>query len=328
MAPFGPFAADRRVAVAVSGGADSMALAWLLARWGRPEAVLVDHGLRAESGAEVAEAAIRLAAFGVPSAVVHLRDCPRDAAGARKARYGALIEHCRAQGLVELCLGHHARDQAETVLMRGARGSGPAGLAGMSAVSLRGPVRLLRPLLAIDPELLRHMLCAASIGWCDDPGNTDPATIRGRLRQSFRGDAHLVDRTLAEQGRAAQARQAVERRTAAELASVAAMTPSGVATIAEHLSAPALSALIWAVSGRAYPPGTAQVARAVPMRPQTLHGVQIRRAGAGWEVRREARVPERRFRAGWFDPLRAMVQPIFVPAAGGGDAERDNAPHV
>lgn len=328
MAPLGPFSADRRVAVAVSGGADSMSLAWLLSHWGRPEAVLVDHGLRAESGAEVTQAAERLAGFGVPSTVLRLQDCPPSAAGARTARYDALIAHCRMNGLADVCLGHHARDQAETVLMRGARGSGRAGMAGMSAASLRGCVRLLRPLLAIQPADLRFILRAASIGWCEDPGNDDPLTIRGRWRQAFRHDPTLAPEALAAQAEAARDRRNGEYAIAGELAGGVSLSTAGVATITMELSAPALSAVIWAVSGRPYPPGSAQVGRALPMRAQTLHGCQIRRAGGAWRVLREPTVPERRFRAGRFNPDRALVPPIFEPATGHGDAERDRAPHV
>lgn len=328
MAPLGPFSADRRVAVAVSGGADSMALAWLLSHWGRPEAVLVDHGLRAESGAEVTEAAERLAGFGVPSTVLRLRDCPPSAAGARTARYDALIAHCRMHGLADLCLGHHARDQAETVLMRGARGSGRAGMAGMSAVSLRGCVRLLRPLLTTQPAELRSVLRAASIGWCEDPGNDDPLTVRGRWRQAFRHDPTLAPEALVIQAEAARERRNGEQAIASELAGGLSLSSSGVASITTELSAPALSAVIWAVSGRPYPPGSAQVGRALPLRAQTVHGCQIRRAGGAWQVLREPTVPERRFRAGWFNPHRALVPPIFEPATDHGDAERDRTPHV
>jgi len=328
MRPLGPFAADRRVAVAVSGGADSMALAWLLAQWGRPHAILVDHGLRPGSDAEVTEAADRLAAFGVPATVVTLRDLRPGAAAARAARYDALTATCARLGQVELCLGHHARDQAETVLMRRDRGSGPAGLAGMSALSVRRGVRLLRPLLAVEPARLRTMLQMAGVGWCDDPGNDDPATVRGGMRQAFRRDPNLAIAAQDSQAKAALARWAVDRAVAQELAATVTIAPGGSAEVRGTLSAPALSALIWTVSGRPYPPSPALVARATPMRAQTLHGVQIARAGTGWRVMREPAVPERRFPAGHFEPARPICPTEFVMPGHDGDADCAPAPYV
>lgn len=328
MRPLGPFAADRRVAVAVSGGADSMALAWLLAQWGRPHAILVDHGLRPGSDAEVTEAADRLAAFGVPATVVTLRDLRPGAAAARAARYDALTATCARLGQVELCLGHHARDQAETVLMRRDRGSGPAGLAGMSALSVRRGVRLLRPLLAVEPARLRTMLQMAGVGWCDDPGNDDPATVRGGMRQAFRRDPNLAIAAQDSQAKAALARWAVDWAVAQELAATVTIAPGGSAEVRGTLSAPALSALIWTVSGRPYPPSPALVARATPMRAQTLHGVQIARAGTGWRVMREPAVPERRFPAGHFEPARPICPTEFVMPGHDGDADCAPAPYV
>ena len=328
MAPLGPFAADRRLAVAVSGGADSMSLALLLSRWGRPHAVLVDHGLRSASGREVTEAATRLAALGVPSAILTLGGLSPGAAAARAARYAALTTYCAEQGLVELCLGHHAQDQAETVLMRRDRGSGPAGLAGMSAVLIRGGVRLLRPLLAVDPARLRETLRAAGVSWCDDPGNDDPVSVRGGMRHAFRCDPRLVEAARKSQARAALVRQATEGAVARETAAAVTITPAGSAKVHGPLSAPALSALIWTLSGRPYPPAPAQVARAIPLRAQTLHGVQIRPAGADWWFAREPVTPERRLRAGLFDPARPIVPSEFITPVLDGDADCARPPHV
>lgn len=328
MRPLGPFAADRRVAVAVSGGADSMALAWLLAQWGSPHAILIDHGLRPGSDAEVTEAADRLAAFGVPATVVTLRNLRLGAAAARAARYDALTATCASLGRVELCLGHHARDQAETVLMRRDRGSGPAGLAGMSALMVRSGIRLLRPLLGVDPSWLRMTLQAAGVRWCEDPGNNDPATVRGGMRHAFRRNPILAMAARDSQAQAALARQTVDRAVASELAAAVSIVPAGSAEINGTLSAAALSALIWTVSGRPYPPSPALVARALPMRAQTLHGVQITCVGVGWRMMREPAVTERRFRADQFDPARALSPTEFVTPAHDGDADYTPAPHV
>ena len=130
----GPFGPGRHVAVAVSGGADSMALAVLAAGWGRPLALVVDHGLRQASAAEAEATLRRLHERGIPARLLMLhglRPGPALQARARAARYGALTAACEEAGLVDLLLGHHGGDQAETIAMRRAAGSGPAGLAGM-----------------------------------------------------------------------------------------------------------------------------------------------------------------------------------------------------
>ena len=327
MEPLGPFATDRRVAVAVSGGADSMALAFLLSAWGRPHAILVDHGLRPGSDDEVRVAAGRLAEFAVPATLLRLCPLAPGADAARTARYGALTSACAAAGLIDLCLGHHAQDQAETVLIRAARGSGPVGLAGMSAITVRGGARLLRPLLGVAPGRLRATLVEAGVAWCDDPGNDDPATVRGALRQAFRADSDLVSRALSQQTAAAQGRVMAEQAVIDELAAAVQLAPDGVATVNRPLSHAALSTLIWTLSGAAYPPAPAQITRAVPWRAQTLHGVQIKRAGALWRLSREPAVLEHRFRGGLFDPARPLTT-RFITAGQGGDAERVSTPHV
>ena len=269
MAPLGPFAPDRRLVVAVSGGADSMCLALLLRRWGAPLAVVVDHGLRAGSGVEAELTRGRLAGMGVPARVVGVRIAPGPGLGARAraARYGALLAVCRAEGLPDLALGHHAADQAETQVLRARRGSGAAGLAGRAAVAWRGEARLLRPLLGLEPGRLRATLRAAGVGWAEDPGNTDPATARGALR---RGPLPAVD--VAAGG----ARAGVEAAVAEELGRVVMLHPAGFARVAGALSAAGWSALVWTLSGRAHPPASRGAARLAAEGRGTLHGVLVR----------------------------------------------------
>ncbi len=283
MAPHEPFHRERRLAVAVSGGADSMAMAWLLARWGRPAAFIVDHGLRAESRAEAVTAVARLARFGVKARVLSLQGLGHGAAAARRARYAALFAACAADGFSDLLVGHHAADQAETVQLRAAAGSGAAGLAGMAAVTVRGPVRIVRPLLRVPPGRLRATLRLAGVSWSEDPGNTDPATPRGHLRADPK-------RLVARAPNAGAERALAERAVASELAQSVSVFPDGVALVQGTLSMAALSALLWTVSGRAHPPRPYAVARMVPLRQGTLHGVIISdagRHGPGWLLWRE-----------------------------------------
>jgi tRNA(Ile)-lysidine synthase len=251
-----------------------MALAWLLRRWGDPLAVVVDHGLRAASAGEAAVTMERLAAMGIPARLVTLRVGPGPGSGARAraARYEALLGACREAGRPDLFIAHHRQDLAETKLLRAAAGSGAAGLAGMAAVSWRGDARLLRPLLPVPPARLRATLLQAGIGWVEDPGNTDPSTARGGLRA--RGVPDLAAEAAV---RWARVRRVTEERTAAELAMHVTIHPTGHATVDGPLSARAWSALVWTVSGRAYPPRRAAVRQLMAAGCGTLHGVVVGR---------------------------------------------------
>lgn len=276
MAPLGPFAAARETMVAVSGGADSMALAFLLSRWGRARAAIVDHGMRPESSDEAALTATRLARFGVSSTILKARLAPGPAAAerARDARYRLLLEACRAAGSPDLLLAHHAADQAETVRMRQDAGSLPSGLAGMAAISYRDQARLLRPLLSIAAPRLRATLRAAGIDWAEDPTNRDPRTLRARLRATM--DAAAIDGALAARRRHGLIRAQSERALAAELTAVQ-FHPAGFALIANSISEAALSAVIWAISGQAYPPPRRALSAGLSTR--SIHGVLLRPAG-------------------------------------------------
>ena len=181
-------AGGETVLVAVSGGADSVALVHLL-RALAPELGLtlhilhVDHRLRADSAAD-AEFVRRLGGrLGIPVDVVAVEVAAggsREEA-ARKARYAAL-EACAARiGAARIALGHTADDQAETVLMRILTGAGVRGLAGIPAV--RG--RVIRPLLNLHRADLVTELRRAGVSWREDPSNQDPKFLRNRVRHEL-----------------------------------------------------------------------------------------------------------------------------------------------
>jgi tRNA(Ile)-lysidine synthase len=180
------------ILVAVSGGPDSMALLHLLARWrGRGErprlaAATVDHGLRAEAAAEAALVARTAEDLAIPHRVLvweGVKPLTRLQEFARDARYRLLAEHARAEGLTHLATAHTLDDQAETVLMRMARGSGPSGLAGMRPRILRHGLVLCRPLLD-RPKADLVGLCRRE-GWpfAEDPSNRDDRFARVRWRR-------------------------------------------------------------------------------------------------------------------------------------------------
>jgi tRNA(Ile)-lysidine synthase len=178
------------VLVACSGGADSMALASAVAFEApklslRAGAVTVDHGLQAGSGLRAAEVVSRLRAMRldpVESVAVSVGRDGGPEAAARDARYHALDAAAERHGAAAVLLGHTRDDQAETVLLGLARGSGTRSLSGMAAVS-GAAGRYRRPFLRLDRQTARKACLVQSIPVWDDPHNTDPAYTRSRLRQ-------------------------------------------------------------------------------------------------------------------------------------------------
>ena len=303
MHPLGPWAGAERIAVAVSGGADSLCLALLAARWGMPRGIavlglIVDHGLRAEAADEARLTASRLAAHGVASRILTLDSLPAGpslAERARKARYAVLRAGCRASGIVDLLVAHHAGDQAETVLMRSRAGSGADGLAGMASLSETDALRLVRPLLAQPPERARATLRAFGLEWVEDPSNRDVRALRTRLRRELAGPdvAGLAATLLAAAAEAGAARMARDLERAGDLALTTMLRPEGFALLPPRLVPPrALAALMRTIGGASYPPAMRGVRALVQdPRPTTLAGTRLMRAGRlgpGWLLLREA----------------------------------------
>src|SRR5262245_35548082 len=180
MEALGPYEPEPVVAIAVSGGGDSMALAWLLFDWvrhrnGRLQILSVDHGLRADSSADCTFVRESFAGIkGVSHLTLVWEGCKPQTgiqAAAREARYGLLTAHCRAEGILHLCVAHTMDDQAETYAIREGRGSGLRGLASMPALRQLDGVRLLRPLLRARREDLRTYLKERGKAWREDPSN-------------------------------------------------------------------------------------------------------------------------------------------------------------
>lgn len=189
---FADWAAVPGIVLAVSGGPDSLALMWLVARWRKalrrgPDLVVatVDHGLRAASAGEARHVKRLARALDLPHRTLRWRG-PKPAAGlpaaARQARYRLLAKAARSSGATHIFTAHTCDDQAETVLMRLSRGSGIAGLAAMARQSEREGVVLARPLLEVPKARLLATLAKAKLSFVTDPGNTDPRFTRPRLR--------------------------------------------------------------------------------------------------------------------------------------------------
>lgn len=191
-----PVEAEPHLLLAVSGGPDSLALLVVAARWAKEKhgkrprlyVATVDHGLRAESADEAVLVAKISTALGIPHTTL-MWDGDKPSQGiqeaARHARYKLLADHATRVGARVIVTGHHADDQAETVLLRLAAGSGLSGLAGMaSETPLFDHHILFRPLLAISRMRLRATVTAANLSPVEDPSNLNQRFARPRLRSA------------------------------------------------------------------------------------------------------------------------------------------------
>ena len=242
MAVVGPFASAPRLAVGCSGGGDSLALVLLADDWARQRggtvfALTVDHGLRPGSAIEANAVARWMKRRGIAHATLPwLGAKPKAniAATARAARYGLLLDCCRRHGVGDLLLAHQLEDQAETFLLRLARGSGADGLAAMAPVVLADGVRLLRPLLGVPRERLRVTLRGEGQDWIEDPSNESAASARARMRKllpSLAREGLTVARLAATAARMGEVRAALEAATAAALTAAAVIDPAGYARL-------------------------------------------------------------------------------------------------
>jgi tRNA(Ile)-lysidine synthase len=271
MARAAPFEAAPRLAVAVSGGADSLALTLLADRWaagcgGTVVALTVDHGLRAAAAAEAAQVGAWLRTRGIrhhilpwqgPKPGHGLKPAGLQAA-ARAARRDLLTAYCRASGILHLLLAHHQDDQAETLVMRLAADSGPDGLAGMAALVEAADLRVLRPLLDVPRARLAATLDAFGQEWIEDPSNRDQRFSRARIRAlAASGDAVAAPAAVFGRERARR-----DDAVAELLARSVAVYPQGWALVAPDLlgaAAPdlarrALARILMCVGGEAYAP--------------------------------------------------------------------------
>lgn len=289
----GPFERSPTIAVAVSGGADSLALAILADGWarekrGRVVALTVDHGLRPNSTDEARQVGIWLRVLGIDHHILTWeanKPVTGIQAAARTARHALLLEWCRQAGVVHLLMAHQRDDQIETLLLRIGRGSGVDGLAGMAPVVERRHARILRPLLTVPRARLVALLVAKRHPWVDDPSNQDLRYGRARLRNWLaRQPTEDLPATgiAASARRLARARRSLEMLTNSHLAKWVMLHPAGFAHCERALlSGPdeivirSLARVLFTVSGAAYAPRQESVER--------LLG-SMRGGGAGWTL--------------------------------------------
>jgi len=258
------------IAIALSGGADSMALALLTQEWAKKDKIqmvtlTVDHRLRKESSKEAKRVASWMKKRGIPHHILTLsKKLPvgNRQAAAREARYAELIQWCHAHNIHHLLLGHHQDDQAETFLLRLARGSGVDGLACMSAMSELQGITLLRPLLDIPKSSLIAYLKRKKQPWAEDPSNQSLAYERNRIRQMRVAIGISSERLAGTASRMRHAREALEYYTEQLLEKAAHRSRQGHLELQAQqlLAAPrdvglrALAQLLCLINGEIYKP--------------------------------------------------------------------------
>lgn len=186
---------NNNIAVAVSGGGDSLALAHLLAHWCQVQnktlhILTVDHKLRPESSAEAEKVKSWVRTW--PNALHHTLEWndankpqTRIQESARKARYDLLESYCQAHNITALFLGHHLNDQFETFIIRLTSGSGLTGLCAMDEITTSATgINKIRPLLHHSHDTILDYLRENDMAWIEDPSNENDKFKRVRVRKA------------------------------------------------------------------------------------------------------------------------------------------------
>lgn len=199
ISPLGPFEPSPTIAVALSGGPDSMALTLLADAWtkqhhGRVIALTIDHGLRPESRTEAEQVAGWMRQRHIEHHIltpIHTEAGNNVMQAARTWRYDALAQWCRAHHVLHCLLAHHADDQLETMLLHQSRGNTADGASAMAHIRPYAGVRFLRPLLGVKKSELIAYLHTQQQPWVEDPSNTKEDFARVRLRRQLQQDTTL-----------------------------------------------------------------------------------------------------------------------------------------
>lgn len=339
MSHFTPFETAPRIAVAVSGGSDSLALAHLAHAWARRHGgdvrgIIIDHALRDGSAADARHAHDVLASFGMGSDIVRWdgeKPAHRVQETARSARYHLLQKTCAQHGILHLLTGHSRDDLFETVAMRAARGDlSPIGARGIPACRYMRDVRVLRPLLAATRAELKAYCADKALPYVSDPANANPAFERVRTRaQLEKSKNEPALSAVINDG--VQRTHAMEAELAAALARYVTLLPPRAAYVSPHVRnvpfpvmAAMLGRVIAVLAGDTYPPARAKLdfaAQAVLAgRGCTLGGIRLHpdtgKRGGTWVFPETRSAPP---------PVFAALQTPFSPlkAARYGEREKD-----
>ena len=310
LSALGPFSPRPHLAVALSGGADSMALtllahAWAQANNGRITALTIDHALRAESRHEAEQVAAWMKERGIDHHILtphHTSDSNNLQESARIWRYAALASFCRKEGILHCLVAHNAGDNRETVAHNIARGETADGASGMGSARNVNGVRFLRPLLVTERADLEDFLRAEHAPWVNDPSNQNTQFARVRVRQALQADAGRVeelDRMIRTQSAARTAR---DHALAVAAVQCVTISPLGFAeidvnawsTLEPTLASQLLADCLVTIGGQTNRPRAGETARLVEalqqttLQKRTLAGCEITVHGNSLRIAREA----------------------------------------
>jgi tRNA(Ile)-lysidine synthase len=308
---------SKKRAVAVSGGADSMCLAYLCDQCSQFQkadmvALIVDHGLRPESSREAAWVQKFLEKKGIsaeilvwegnkPKVNIHQH--------ARKARYKLLTEYCKTNDIEYLLVAHNLEDQAETVLLRIYRGSGIDGISGISSKVKMNGVTIMRPLLKCSRKQIEATLEQAGWEWVNDPSNTNVKYSRTQVRNLLNGLEEKdvwVNRLCLLADNAGRARLYLEKETKKAINSIvtihfygyALIDHEGFCALEEEIALRALSYCLKKISGNVYPPRFDSLKRIYKLIKQkhkiaaTLWGCELKQKKQNIVIYRELKATE------------------------------------
>ncbi|MEH6526634.1 MAG: tRNA lysidine(34) synthetase TilS [Sneathiella sp.] len=304
----------KRLAIAVSGGSDSIALTLLARNWASERAVdlvilTVDHGLRPAAKQEAVTVGTWIKSLGLPHKTL-VWTGPHPASGiqsaAREARYQLMAAHCQAENIQALLLGHQLEDQLETFLMRFSKGSGLEGLASMQEDSQQFGIRLIRPLLGFKRQVLRDFLNEKKQPWLEDPSNDNRQYTRTHVGPILSDLQALPGSSLETIGlsveRVSRASDALQEITTERFNTLCRLSPYGfvmfpseaVLNCPKEIGIRLLSRAISTVRGEQIPIKL-QSLENIYIRlfetelsvSETISGVQISKSVKGWLVCRE-----------------------------------------
>lgn len=239
-------AALPKIAVAVSGGSDSIALAVLLKdTYKNTEitAITIDHNLRAESSEEAKIVKKQMEDLGISHQTLlweHKEITSNIQKQARSARMHLLTTYCKENGIENLFVAHNKNDVAETFLMNLFRGSGVYGLASIPNKTIHSGVNILRPLLSTHKKDIKDFLESINISWIEDPSNTNPNFLRTKVRSLMQSEEMkkiiddeeaLIDRIALNANNLARAREALEESTNHAIKTITTLHQEGYLTI-------------------------------------------------------------------------------------------------
>jgi tRNA(Ile)-lysidine synthase len=241
LAHFTGFESNPTVAVALSGGADSMALTLLAHDWSRTQhgsiiTLTVNHRLRKESTHEATQVGEWMHALGIEHHILELsvpisHVTSNIQAFARKLRYQALEDWCIAHNIKHLMTAHHADDVEETIAMRLWRGSGIEGLAGIPEIRHTANLRIIRPLLSIRKQQLTEYLEQRGQPWIEDPSNTQDDYDRNMVRKQLAMHPIPTNQVAQFAAHMAIAKQYIDAEVEELLTQILTIYPDGTALL-------------------------------------------------------------------------------------------------